>query len=253
MLNNKRIAVVLPAYNAGNTLRKTYNEIPRDIVDDLVLVDDCSSDDTVSVAAELGIEVIVHQRNMGYGANQKTCYKWALQKGADIIVMLHPDYQYSPRLVAAIVAMIAYGEYDAVLGSRILCQSAIAGGMPSYKYVVNRLLTLFQNVVLRQKLSEFHTGYRAFSRKILEQLPLEENSNDFSFDNEMIVQIIWFKYRIGEISCPTRYTAESSSIGLMRGVRYAWGVVCVSLKFLAQKHLGVKQPIFSDQGRKLAL
>jgi glycosyltransferase involved in cell wall biosynthesis len=242
---------VLPAYNAEKTLERTYREIPLDTVDDVILVDDQSSDATVDVAKRLGIHSVVHAKNLGYGGNQKTCYQAALARGADIIVMLHPDYQYTPKLIPAMVSMIAYGQYDAVLGSRILCQSAVAGGMPFYKYFSNRLLTLVQNALISQKLSEYHTGYRAFKREILERLPLEENSDDFVFDNEMIAQIFMFGYRIGEISCPTRYEPDSSSINFSRSVQYGLGVLIVSVKYFLQKHLGHESQIFSASGRRL--
>lgn len=251
MLNNKRVAIVLPAYNAAKTLEQTYNEIPFEIVDDVILVDDCSNDETKTVAERLHIDTLIHARNLGYGGNQKTCYREALKRSADIIVMLHPDYQYTPKLVAALAAMIAYETYDAAIGSRILAQSAIAGGMPRYKYIANRLLTFIQNIALQQKLSEYHTGFRAFSRKVLESLPLEENSNDFIFDDQMLTQIIFAGFRIGEISCPTRYTAESSSIGFLRSLRYGIGVLLVSVQFVLQKHCGFQFKIFSSNGTRL--
>lgn len=251
MLNQKKIAVVLPAYNAAETLEATYREIPLEIIDAVILVDDHSDDATTQIAGRLSIDVITHRRNVGYGGNQKTCYEEALQKGADIIIMLHPDYQYSPRLLVAMAAMIAYGEYDAVLGSRIIAQSALAGGMPVYKYIFNRILTLVQNLVLGQKFSEYHTGFRAYRREILENLPLEENSNDFIFDNEMIAQMIWFGYKIGEISCPTRYTAQSSSISLIRSIQYGFGVLLVTLKYRLQKSFSANYRIFDPNKRKL--
>ena len=212
MLNGKKIIVILPAYNAAKTLETTWKEIPFDFVDDVVLVDDASRDNTVEEAERLGIKTIVHVANRGYGGNQKTCYKAALELGADIVVMLHPDYQYTPRLITAMAAMIAWEEFDAVLASRILGRGALKGGMPLYKYVSNRFLTLAENLLLGQKLSEYHTGYRAFSREVLERLPLEQNSDDFVFDNQMLAQIAWFGFRIGEVSCPTRYFPEASSI-----------------------------------------
>lgn len=251
MLNKQSIAVVLPAYNAARTLEATYNEIPRDIVDWVLLVDDGSEDSTTELAGRLGIECIRHQMNIGYGGNQKTCYREALLKGADITVMLHPDYQYTPRLITALAAMIAYGEYDAVLASRILAQRATARGMPLYKFVFNRILTLIQNILMRQKFSEYHTGFRAFRREILETLPLENNSNDFVFDSEMISQIIYFGFRTGEISCPTRYTAESSSINFYRSVKYGMGVLGVCLKFCLQKYSLARFRIFEPNGRRL--
>src|SRR4051812_24239130 len=209
MLANKRVTAVLPAYNAAQTLKHTFDEIPHDIVDDIILTDDASKDDTVAMARTLGIPTIRHDRNRGYGANQKSCYSAALARGADIVVMLHPDYQYSPQLVTAMAAMIASGHYDAVFASRILGRGAITGGMPRYKYVFNRLLTLFQNIVISQKLSEYHTGYRAWHRSVLEQLPLLACSDDFVFDNQMIAQAAWFGFSLGEISCPTKYFPEA--------------------------------------------
>jgi glycosyltransferase involved in cell wall biosynthesis len=231
VLNGHRVAVVLPAYNAEATLALTLASIDRAVVDDILLVDDASTDGTVALARTLGLEPIVHDRNRGYGANQKTCYDAALARGADIVVMLHPDYQYSPRLIVPMAAMIAYGEYDFVLGSRILAQSAVEGGMPRYKYVANRLLTAFENLVVHQKLSEYHTGLRAFSRTLLLRLPLELNSDDFVFDNEVILQAIAAGARVGEVSCPTRYAGDSSSINFSRSVRYGLGVVRASLSF----------------------
>ncbi len=231
MLNGRKVAVVLPAYNAAKTLEITYNEIPFEFVDDVILVDDASRDDTADVAKRLGITTIVHEENKGYGGNQKTCYRAALDLGADIVVMLHPDYQYTPRLITAMASMIAYGEFDAVLASRILGIGALKGGMPLYKYVANRFLTLFENLMLGQKLSEYHTGYRAFSREILEKLPLDANSDDFVFDNQMLAQIVWFGYRIGEVSCPTKYFEEASSINFRRSVVYGMGVLRTSLLF----------------------
>lgn len=231
MLNGKKIVVVLPAYNAAKTLETTYREIPLDIVDDVVLVDDASRDDTPEVARKLGITTIVHERNLGYGGNQKTCYRAALGLGADIVVMLHPDYQYTPNLLPAMAAMIAYGEFDAVLASRILGTGALKGGMPFYKYVSNRFLTFAENMLLGQKLSEYHTGYRAFSRTVLETLPLERNSDDFVFDNQMLAQITWSGFRIGELSCPTKYFPEASSINFQRSVTYGLGVLGTALSY----------------------
>lgn len=243
MLNGKRIVVVLPAYNAAKTLEKTYREIPFEFVDGVVLVDDASRDDTAEVAKRLGIHTIVHEKNKGYGGNQKTCYSTALGLGADIVVMLHPDYQYTPKLITAVSAMIAYGEFDAVLASRILGIGALKGGMPLYKYVANRFLTLFENTLLGHKLSEYHTGYRAFSREILENLPLDKNSDDFVFDNQMIAQIIWADYRIGEVSCPTKYFPEASSINFSRSVKYGFGVLGTSIRFRLAKW-GIVSPSF---------
>jgi len=231
MLNGKKIIVILPAYNAAKTLETTWKEIPFDFVDDVVLVDDASRDNTVEEAERLGIKTIVHVANRGYGGNQKTCYKAALELGADIVVMLHPDYQYTPRLITAMAAMIAWEEFDAVLASRILGRGALKGGMPLYKYVSNRFLTLAENLLLGQKLSEYHTGYRAFSREVLERLPLEQNSDDFVFDNQMLAQIAWFGFRIGEVSCPTRYFPEASSINFSRSVIYGVGVLGTALQY----------------------
>ena len=235
MLNGKKIIVVMPAYNAEKTLEKTYNEIPFEIVDDVILVDDASGDHTSEIAKSMGIRTIIHETNIGYGGNQKTCYKTALALGADIIIMVHPDYQYTPKLIPAMASMIAYSEFDAVLGSRILGIGALQGGMPRYKYVANRFLTLFENLLLGHKLSEYHTGYRAFSREILERLPLDRNSNDFVFDNQMLAQIIWFGYRIGEVSCPTKYFQEASSINFRRSVIYGFGVLRTAVQFRLQK------------------
>ncbi|GJD31763.1 hypothetical protein PMNALOAF_3026 [Methylobacterium adhaesivum] len=231
MLHAKKIAVVLPAYNAAATLRRTYAEIPLDIVDDVILVDDASRDETVAVAAELGITTVRHASNCGYGGNQKTCYRVALSRGADIVVMLHPDYQYSPRLVTAMASMIVSGEYDAVLASRILGKGALAGGMPLYKYVANRGLTFLQNLLMGQKLSEYHSGYRAWSRTVLESLALGRCSDDFVFDNQMLAQAMDADYRIGEISCPTRYFPEASSINFRRSVIYGLGVLKTALVY----------------------
>ena len=246
MLNQRKIAVVLPAYNAEKTLKQTYQEIPHDIVDEIILVDDCSSDRTAAVAKSLGIEhVLIHENNLGYGGNQKTCYRTALELGADIVVMLHPDYQYSPRLVTAMCSLIAEGVFDCVLGSRILGTGALKGGMPLYKYISNRFLTLFQNLLLGYKLSEYHTGYRAFSRRLLEQLPLDSNSDDFLFDNQMLAQIIYAGFDIGEVTCPTRYEADSSSINLVSSLKYGMGVVKTSLEFRLGRMGLLKSPIFS--------
>ena len=231
MLNNKKIVVILPAYNAERTLEKTYAEIPLDIVDVVLLVDDASKDNTAELARRLNIHTIVHEVNRGYGGNQKTCYKAALDQGADIVIMLHPDYQYTPNLLPAMAAMIAYGEFDAVLASRILGTGALKGGMPFYKYIANRFLTFVENILLGQKLSEYHTGYRAFSRKVLETLPLELNSDDFVFDNQMLAQITWCGFRIGELSCPTKYFPEASSINFQRSVTYGLGVLGTALSY----------------------
>ena len=246
MLNQRKIAVVLPAYNAEKTLEQTFQEIPHDIVDEIILVDDCSHDRTAAVAKSLGIEhVLIHENNLGYGGNQKTCYRAAIELGADIVVMLHPDYQYSPKLVTAMCSLIAEGVFDCVLGSRILGTGALKGGMPLYKYISNRFLTLFQNSLLGYKLSEYHTGYRAFSRRLLEQLPLDSNSDDFLFDNQMLAQIIYAGFDIGEVTCPTRYEADSSSINMVNSLKYGIGVVKTSLQFRLQRMGLLKSPIFS--------
>ena len=246
MIAGCKVAVVLPAYNAARTLRQTYAEIPHDIVDDVILTDDASRDDTVAVARDLGIEVLRHDRNRGYGGNQKTCYAAALARGADIVVMLHPDYQYTPRLVTAMASMIASGQYDVVLGSRILGRGALVGGMPRYKYVFNRILTLTQNILMSQKLSEYHTGYRAWNRAVLERLPLLACSDDFVFDNQMLAQAAWFGFRIGEISCPTKYFPEASSINFRRSVTYGLGVLRTSAQYRGQRLGLIKSPLFSE-------
>jgi glycosyltransferase involved in cell wall biosynthesis len=225
VIQGHRVCVVMPAYNAAATLERTYRDLPPEIIDRVLLVDDRSHDETAALARRLGIETFLHERNRGYGGNQKTCYREALRGGEDIIVMVHPDYQYSPKLVTAMASLIACGEYDVVLGSRILGVGARRGGMPLYKYVANRLLTLIENLLLGYKLSEYHTGYRAFRRRVLEELPLLENSDDFVFDNEMLVQIIRRDFRIAEVTCPTRYFAEASSINFARSVRYGIGVL----------------------------
>ncbi len=246
MLNGKKIVVIMPAYNAEKTLEKTYREIPFEFVDDVVLVDDASQDRTPEVARKMGIRTIIHETNLGYGANQKSCYRAALDLGADIVIMVHPDYQYTPKLIPAMASMIAYGEFDAVLGSRILGIGALQGGMPLYKYISNRFLTLFENLFLNHKLSEYHTGFRAFSREVLERLPLEKNSNDFLFDNQMLAQLIWFGYRIGEVSCPTKYSHDSSSISFRRSVIYGLGVLKTSLQFRLQKWRIISSPLFKS-------
>jgi len=245
MLGNMKIIVVLPAYNAAETLKRTYDEIPHDIVDDVILVDDASRDKTVEVAKSLGLHHVVHSVNSGYGANQKTCYQEALKRGADIIIMIHPDYQYTPKLIPAMAGMIAGGIYDVVMGSRILGRGALTGGMPFYKYISNRFLTASQNLLMRQKLSEYHTGYRAFSREVLLSLPLKANSDDFIFDNEMIAQAAFAGYRIGEISCPTHYAEDSSSINFSRSVKYGLGVLRVSCLYALAKVGFLKSKIFN--------
>lgn len=251
MILGKKLIVIMPAYNAERTLRQTYAELPHEYVDEVILVDDASKDDTSRAARELGIRTVIHLENRGYGGNQKTCYREALRHGADIVVMVHPDYQYSPRLVTAMASMIASGHYDVVLGSRILGGTALKGGMPLYKYVANRFLTLVENVFLGVKLSEYHTGFRAFTREVLETLPLEENSDDFVFDSEMLVQAVSFGFHIGELSCPTRYFQEASSINFSRSVKYGFGVLGSVLKYLLAR-LGVRKFAFLDrEGKKL--
>jgi len=244
MVNGKKIVVVMPAYNAEKTLESTYGDIPFDIVDDVILVDDASSDRTSEIALKMGIRTIVHEKNRGYGGNQKSCYTAALALGADIVIMVHPDYQYTPKLIPAMASMIAYGEFDTVLASRILGIGALKGGMPLYKYVANRFLTLMENLLLGHKLSEYHTGYRAFSREVLDNLPLERNSNDFVFDNQMLAQIIWFGYRIAELTCPTRYFEDASSINFRRSVVYGMGVLKTAVQFRLQKWGLCASPIF---------
>lgn len=251
MLNGRKLIVVMPAYNAAKTLELTYHELPLEIIDEVMLVDDYSSDMTAALSRELGVTTFCHEKNMGYGRNQKTCYEEALKRGADIVVMVHPDYQYSPKLVMPLAGMIAFGVYDVVIASRILGNGALEGGMPLYKYVANRFLTAFQNLMIGQKLSEYHTGYRAFSREVLESLPLEENTDDFLFDNEMLAQVIFFKYRIGEISCPTKYFDEASSISFSRSVRYGLGVLVTSIQFRLQRMGLGSFRIFSSEGGRL--
>ena len=253
MLLGNKLVVIMPAYNAEKTLRQTYAELPHEYVDTVILTDDASRDETVKTAGDLGIHTVIHSENMGYGANQKTCYREALKLGADIIVMLHPDYQYSPRLVTAIASMIASDHYDIVLGSRILGGDALKGGMPLYKYIANRFLTLIENMILGAKLSEYHTGYRAFHRKVLQTLPLEENSDDFIFDNEVLVQAVYFGFRIGEISCPTRYFKEASSINFIRSVKYGLGVLFTSTKYILQKGGIVNSSILDPGGKRFEI
>lgn len=235
MIHEKKVVVVLPAYNAESTLERSYSEIPFDIVDDVIMVDDASTDNTVDVAKKLNISTIVHEQNLGYGGNQKTCYKTALERGADVVIMLHPDYQYEPKLIGAMASLVAIGQYDLVLASRIISGSALEGGMPLYKYISNRFLTLFENILLNKKISEYHTGYRAFSKRILSELPLERNSNDFVFDNEFIAQAVYFGFSVGEISCPTKYFPEASSINFRRSVKYGLGVLKTAIAFRLQK------------------
>jgi len=239
MLHGKKVVVVMPAYNAAKTLEQTYKELPHDIVDDVVLVDDCSHDDTETVAKNIGIKhIIVHDNNQGYGGNQKTCYAYAINIGADIIIMVHPDYQYTPKLCTAMASLIAEGVYKCVLGSRILGTGALKGGMPLYKYIANRFLTMFQNVLLPYKLSEYHSGYRAFSKELLNDLRLDTNDNDFIFDNQMLLQIIYKGYDIGEVTCPTVYMKESSSISLRRSIQYGLGVIKTTMEYKLAK-LGI--------------
>jgi glycosyltransferase involved in cell wall biosynthesis len=247
MLNGKKIVVVMPAYNAEKTLTETYAGLPHGVVDAVIVVDDNSLDRTSEIARGLGITTFRHKLNHGYGRNQKTCYREALRMGADIVVMVHADYQYSPELVTSMVGMLAYGVYDVALASRILGVGARKGGMPLYKYVSNRFLTLVQNLLLHYKLSEYHTGYRAFTREVLEGLPLDRNSDDFSFDNEMLAQAIYFGYRLGEISCPTKYFAEASSINFQRSVKYGLEVLGVSVRFRLERMGWMRSGIFSRE------
>ena len=236
MIDGKKIVVIMPAYNASKTLAATYAEIPFDIVDEVVLVDDCSNDKTPEVARQLGIQhIIEHLKNIGYGGNQKTCYKKALDLGADIVVMVHPDYQYTPKLIPSMSFLIAQELYQVVLGSRILGKGALRGGMPLYKYFFNRLLTAFENVMVGAKLSEYHTGYRAFSRKVLEEINFASNSDDFIFDNQVLSQVIFAGYEIGEITCPTKYFDEASSINFRRSVKYGFGVILTSWMHFFQR------------------
>jgi glycosyltransferase involved in cell wall biosynthesis len=251
MILGQKVTVVFPAYNAERTLEKTYRALDRQVVDDVILVDDCSQDRTVQIARHLGLYVICHERNMGYGGNQKSCYRAAMARGAEVVVMVHPDYQYAPELVPAMGWLIACGLFDVVLGSRILGTGALEGGMPRYKFIANRVLTAVQNLLMNHKLSEYHTGYRAFSRKVLEGLPLEENSNDFVFDNQMLAQSIHFGYRIGEVTCPARYTAESSSINFRRSVTYGMGVLRTSFQFRLNRMGIFPSRLFAPEGRRL--
>ena len=251
MLHGKRIVVVMPAFNAEKTLLATYDDVPKDIVDQIILVDDASSDATAQIAKKLGLLVFVHDHNLGYGANQKTCYAKALEAGADVVVMTHPDYQYTPKLITALAAMIASGEFDVALGSRILGVGALAGGMPLYKYLSNRFLTFVQNVFLNHKLSEYHTGFRAFSREALLRLPILENSDDFVFDNEILAQAIYFGLRIGEVSCPTKYFPEASSISFKRSVKYGLGVLWTCIRFVLHKWRLARFRLFAADGRRI--
>jgi len=248
MIKNKKIGVVLPAYNAEKTLERTYNEIPFDIVDEVILTDDCSNDNTVKIAQQLGIRnIIKHEKNKGYGANQKSCYKKALELGCDIIVMLHPDYQYTPKLLRPMCYTIADGAYSVIIASRILGKGALKGGMPLYKYVSNRFLTFFQNIMMNQKLSEYHTGYRAFSKEVIESINLEKDSDDFVFDNQMLAQIFFNGYEIAEITCPTLYFKEASSINFKRSVKYGIGVMGTSIKYFLNKIGLLHSDIFKKQ------
>ena len=251
MLNGKRICVVMPAYNAEKTLKKTYDEIPKDIVDDVILTDDASTDETVKISRELNIKTFVHTANKGYGGNQKTCYQAALKSGADIVIMLHPDYQYTPKLILPMASMMTEGLFDTMIGSRILGNKAMMGGMPLYKYISNRILTLSENLLIQQKLSEYHTGYRAFSRKVLETIPLLENSDDFVFDNQMLCQTLYFGFDVGEVSCPALYFDDASSISFSRSVTYGLGVMQTAMKYaMARRGMGHFR-IFNPNGKKL--
>jgi len=251
MLEGRKIIVVLPAYNAERTLEDTYREIPLEVVDEVLLVDDASSDNTVEVARRLDMKIFTHKENKGYGANQKTCYQEAIKAGADIVIMLHPDYQYPPKLITAMAGLIVSGMFDVVLGSRILGGFALRGGMPLYKYFSNRILTLIENIFLGEKLSEYHTGYRAFSKEVLLNLPLLENSDDFVFDNQVLAQVIYSNYRIGEITAPSKYTKESSSISFKRSVIYGFAVLSTITQFFLQKSGICKFKIFDKNGKKL--
>jgi glycosyltransferase involved in cell wall biosynthesis len=253
MLNGKKIVVVMPAYNASKTLEKTYDEIPKDVVDEIILTDDKSSDDTVRIAQKVGLKVFVHDVNRGYGGNQKTCYREALKAGADVVVMLHPDYQYPPKLIHPMAALITSGVYDVVLGSRILGNKAMKGGMPVYKYISNRILTFLENNIIGEKLSEYHTGYRAFSKEVLMSLPILENSDDFIFDNQMLLQAFHFGYRVAEITSPCLYTQESSSINFKRSVIYGFGVLLTAVQYALSKLDLARFRIFDKGGKRLSL
>lgn len=256
MINDKKVVVIMPAYNAEKTLKQTYDDlfsVNKDFVDEVILVDDNSDDNTKTLSKDLKITTIVHDYNKGYGANQKSCYKAALKAGADIVVMLHPDYQYTPKLIPAMVSMIAFGEYDTVLASRMLGNSALKGGMPLYKFIANKFLTGFENLFLGEKLSEYHTGFRAFSKEVLENLPLGECSDDFIFDNEILTLLFYYGYKIGEISCPTKYFKEASSINFVRSCKYGLGVLSLSFKYLFAKSKIFKSKIFKKDAKKLDL
>lgn len=246
MIKNQKVVIVLPAYNAEKTLEITYNEIPFDIVDDVILVDDCSSDNTYGLAKRIGItHVMQHEKNLGYGGNQKSCYDKALEIKADIIIMIHPDYQYTPKLIHSMCYLIANGVYPVVLGSRILGKGALKGGMPLYKYIANRFLTLFQNILMGEKLSEYHTGYRAFSADVLQAINYSVNSDDFVFDNQILAQICYKGFSIAEITCPTKYFREASSINLKRSITYGFGVIKTSFQFFLSKNFKLRFKIFS--------
>ena len=251
MINGKRVTVIMPAFNAERTLKKTYNEVPHNIVDDIILTDDASEDRTADISRELNIKTFVHLTNKGYGGNQKTCYQEALRAGSDIVIMLHPDYQYTPKLITAMASMIAFGVFDAVIASRILGNKALKGGMPFYKYIANRFLTTVENLLIKQKLSEYHTGYRAFSAEVLEKIPLMENSDDFVFDNEMLLQTMYFGFNVGEVSCPAKYFDEASSISFQRSVTYGIGVMKTAIKYLMSKQGNKNYKIFDPNGKKL--
>ena len=251
MFSGKKVVVVMPAYNAEQTLRKTYDEVmEQGVVDLVIVVDDASRDETVRIAETLpNTKVVVHKQNMGYGANQKTCYRLALEEGADIVIMVHPDYQYTPKLIPALVALVGNGLYPCAIGSRILGGHALRLGMPLWRYVSNRFLTLTENLLMGAKLSEYHTGYRAFSRGVLERLPTQANSDDFVFDNQMLAQVLWFGYTIGEVSCPTKYIPEGSSINFVRSVKYGLGCLLTALTFRLAKSGIVRSRLFPRQGR----
>jgi glycosyltransferase involved in cell wall biosynthesis len=251
VFHNHKVVVVMPAYNAARTIERTYREIPLDLVDEVIVTDDASHDETVEIARRLGLRTLVHEENRGYGGNQKTCYTEALRIGADVIVMLHPDYQYTPKLIPAMISLITDGPFQVVLGSRVLGGRALAGGMPLYKYVSNRGLTAFQNWMCGAKLSEYHTGYRAFSRRVLESLPLLENSDDFVFDNQILAQILLAGFDVGEVSCPAAYFDEASSINFRRSVKYGLGVVTTSLQAFLQRKGLASARIFDPRGRRL--
>jgi len=251
VFHNHRVVVVMPAYNAARTLERTVREIPLDLVDEIVVTDDASRDETVAEARRLGLRTLVHERNRGYGGNQKTCYTEALRLGADVVVMLHPDYQYTPSLLPSMIGLLTDGPFDVVLGSRVLGGRALAGGMPLYKYVANRALTAIQNLLCGAKLSEYHTGYRAFTREVLEALPLLENSDDFVFDNQMLAQILLAGFEIGEVSCPAAYFEEASSINFRRSLRYGLGVLATSLQAFAHRKGLAHVAIFDPKGRRL--